>query len=91
MACFTYLLLCADGTYYTGWTTDPEQRLATHNAGKGAKYTRGRRPVKLLHAWAFETKSEALKFERWLKAQPRAAKTRIWQEALLQSKALPTE
>ena len=45
-----YILLCADGTLYTGWTNDIEKRLAAHNAGRGAKYTRGRRPVTLLYS-----------------------------------------
>ena len=46
---YMYVLECADGSLYTGYTTDVEKRLKTHNAGKGAKYTRARRPVKLLY------------------------------------------
>ncbi len=46
---YTYLLQCADGSYYTGWTTDLEARLKIHNAGKGAKYTRSRLPVQLIY------------------------------------------
>jgi putative endonuclease len=45
---FTYIVECADGSLYTGWTTNLEQRLAVHNAGKGARYTRSRLPVKLV-------------------------------------------
>ena len=45
MAAYTYMLECADGTYYTGWTNDLEKRLSAHNAGKGGKYTSVRRPV----------------------------------------------
>ena len=45
---YMYVVECADGTLYTGYTTDVERRLKTHNAGKGAKYTRARLPVKLL-------------------------------------------
>ena len=56
-----YILLCADGTLYTGWTSDIEKRLAAHNAGRGAKYTRGRRPVTLLYSEECATKSEAMK------------------------------
>lgn len=47
---YTYILQCADGSFYTGWTTDLTLRLAAHNAGTAAKYTRGRRPVKLVYA-----------------------------------------
>ena len=58
-----YILLCADGTLYTGWTNDIEKRLAAHNAGRGAKYTRGRRPVTLLYSEECATKSEAMSRE----------------------------
>ena len=50
---YMYVVECADGTLYTGYTTDVERRLKTHNAGKGAKYTRARLPVKLLYSEAF--------------------------------------
>lgn len=76
---YTYMLACADGTFYAGWTTDPQKRLETHNRGQGAKYTRGRLPVELLRVWRFDSKSEALRFERHLKALSRPRK-----EALLQ-------
>ena len=71
---YAYLLECIDGTLYAGWTTNPEKRLKSHNDGAGAKYTRGRRPVRLLKSWSFPTKSEAMQFEAWLKRQPRAKK-----------------
>ena len=58
-----YILLCSDNTYYTGFTTDVEKRLAEHNSGKGAKYTRGRTPCKLVYTESFEDKSSALKRE----------------------------
>lgn len=58
-----YILLCSDNTYYTGYTTDVEKRLAEHNSGKGAKYTRGRIPCKLVYTESFEDKSSALKRE----------------------------
>lgn len=60
---YMYVLLCADKTFYCGFTNDVQKRLATHNAGKGAKYTKIRRPVKLLYSEFFATKSEALKAE----------------------------
>ncbi|OUO92821.1 GIY-YIG nuclease family protein [Cloacibacillus sp. An23] len=62
-----YILLCADGTLYTGWTNDVEKRLAAHNAGRGAKYTRGRRPVRLLYAEECASRSEAMSREAAIK------------------------
>lgn len=56
---FVYLLRCSDGSFYCGWTNDPERRLRTHNAGHGAKYTKSRLPVQLVYLEAFETKQEA--------------------------------
>ncbi len=61
---YTYILECADGTYYTGWTNDLAARVAAHNAGKGGKYTRAHRPVKLVYSASFDTKEEAMK-EEW--------------------------
>lgn len=60
---YAYILLCADGTLYSGWTNDLTRRLAAHNAGRGAKYTRSRRPVSLLYAESFPTRSEAMRRE----------------------------
>lgn len=53
---YTYILQCADGTYYTGWTNNLEKRVEDHNQNRGAKYTRGRTPVKLVYSETFETK-----------------------------------
>ena len=78
---FVYVLSCADGTLYTGYTTDVTRRLATHNAGKGARYTRGRRPVVLLAQWAFAAKGDALRAERAIKLLPREEKLRLVQRA----------
>lgn len=64
---YAYLLRCADGTFYTGYTTDPERRVAEHNAGEGAKYTRGRTPVELVHVESFESRSAAMSREYELK------------------------
>jgi len=69
-----YLLECKDGTLYTGITNDLEKRLASHNAGTGAKYTRGRRPVTLLEFKTVESQSEALKLEYQIKQLPRFKK-----------------
>jgi putative endonuclease len=71
---YTYILRCADGTLYTGWTTDLDHRLHIHNAGKGAKYTRGRLPVHLAFSWRFTSKTEALRFEWIVKRLSRQAK-----------------
>lgn len=78
--CYTYILECADGTFYTGWTNSVEKRLSRHNAGKGAKYTKGRLPVNLVGLWGFETKSQAMKFELWIKGLTRKEKERLLRE-----------
>ena len=61
MTAYAYIVECADGTLYSGWTNDLEKRIAAHNAGQGAKYTRSRRPVTLRYYEEFEDKSEALR------------------------------
>ncbi|WP_057893783.1 GIY-YIG nuclease family protein [Lacticaseibacillus brantae] len=71
---YFYVLLCADGTFYGGFTNDVSARVATHNAGKGAKYTKTRRPVRLLYHEAFATKHDALSAEWAFKHQSRAQK-----------------
>lgn len=71
---YAYMLLCADGTVYSGYTTDPVRRTAAHNSGKGAKYTRSRRPVELVYQERFASKSEALKREAELKRLGRGEK-----------------
>ena len=74
---YTYVLQCADGTLYTGWTVNIEKRLLTHNTGKGAKYTRTRLPVKLLKYWTFENRSEAMAYEFQFKKLTRQEKLRF--------------
>jgi len=69
-----YVLECSDGTYYTGYTTDVERRVAEHDAGDGAKYTRGRTPVELVYTESFETQSAAMSREYELKQLSRAEK-----------------
>ena len=71
---YVYILRCYDGSLYTGWTTDLKQRVKAHNEGKGAKYTRSRRPVELVYHEEFETKSEALKREAAIKRLSREEK-----------------
>ncbi len=71
---FTYLLRCADGSLYFGWTNDLTKRLQAHNAGTGAKYTRPRRPVELAYYETFATQSEAMRREVEIKRLSRAEK-----------------
>ncbi|MEG2360756.1 MAG: GIY-YIG nuclease family protein [Christensenella sp.] len=71
---YIYILLCADNTLYTGWTNDIKKRLAAHQAGRGAKYTKGRLPVKLVYTETHATKQGALRRERAIKALKRNAK-----------------
>ena len=71
---YVYMLRCADGTLYTGWTTDLAARLAAHNSGRGAKYTRGRGPVELVFSEVFADKGEALGYECALKKLTREEK-----------------
>jgi len=72
-----YLVRCADDSIYCGWTTDLKKRVRAHNSGQGAKYTRSRRPVKLVYAEEFEEKQEALSREWHLKRLNRAEKIRL--------------
>jgi putative endonuclease len=74
MSWHCYLLRCADDTLYCGISNDLDKRLAAHNSGEGAKYTRGRTPVSLVYAETCEDKSAALKRERQIKRLPRASK-----------------
>ena len=71
---FVYILECADGSLYTGWTTDVEARVETHNSGEGAKYTRSRLPVKLVYFEEVEGRSAALKREAAIKKLTRKKK-----------------
>lgn len=71
---YMYVLECADGTWYTGYAVDVERRIAVHNAGRGAKYTRARRPVRLVAKAAFDTKHEAMSAEYHFKRLGRAQK-----------------
>ena len=76
---YVYLLRCGDGTLYAGFTNDLARRLAAHNAGKGAKYTRGRRPVELVYWESFSNKSSALKREYAIKQCTRKEKLALIQ------------
>jgi len=71
---FVYILRCADGTLYTGYAVDVEQRCAAHNAGRGARYTAGRRPVEVVYSESCESIGAALKREHAIKRMSRAEK-----------------
>jgi putative endonuclease len=77
MAYYCYILECSDGTYYTGWTINPELRLNTHNKGTGARYTRSRRPVRMVYVEECPDKVSALKRERAIKALSRTRKHKL--------------
>lgn len=70
MTNYVYIIRCSDGTLYTGWTNDINKRLKAHNSGNGAKYTRGRGPVTLVHLEELPTKGEALSREAAIKKLP---------------------
>ena len=72
-----YILECNDGTLYTGWTNDIDKRFKAHNDGKGAKYTKGTRPLKLVYLEELETKSEALKRENKIKKMTKDKKRQL--------------
>lgn len=74
---YVYILKCSDDTLYTGFTVNLENRIQKHNQGLGAKYTRGRTPVKLVYKEEYPTKSEALKREYRIKQLTRKKKIEI--------------
>jgi len=81
MSCYCYILKCADGTLYTGWTSDPARRLGQHNAGSGSHYTRSRLPVTLVYLEPQPDRVSAMKRERAIKSRGRAYKLRLLSEA----------
>ncbi|QQK09122.1 GIY-YIG nuclease family protein [Miniphocaeibacter halophilus] len=74
---YVYILRCKDGSLYTGWTTNLNKRIETHNKGLGAKYTRGRIPVELVYFESFDNKSEALKREIKIKKLTKQEKLKL--------------
>lgn len=77
MSYYVYMLRCADGTLYTGYTDDPQRREQVHNSGKGAKYTRARLPVELVYREECPDKSAALRREYAIKQMTRAQKLKL--------------
>ena len=77
MTCYCYIVECSDGTFYTGWTTDPERRVNQHNKGAGAKYTSVRRPVKLVYLEPLPDRTDAMKRELAIKKLKRVQKSKL--------------
>lgn len=77
MSNYTYILSCADNSLYCGWTNNLEKRLASHNNGTASKYTRTRRPVKLIYFEEFDTKKEAMSREYNIKRMTRKEKLKL--------------
>lgn len=80
MSCYCYIVECADGTYYTGWAIDPEKRVAMHNKGRGARYTRTRVPVKLVYVEELPDRLSAMKREIAIKRMNRKGKGNLISE-----------
>jgi putative endonuclease len=77
MPFYCYIVQCSDGTFYTGWTTDPARREKQHNAGTGARYTRMHRPVELVYLEEQPDRASAMKREVAIKRLPRAVKGKL--------------
>ena len=77
---YTYIVKCCDGSLYTGWTNNIEKRINDHNNGKGAKYTKSRRPVVLAYYEEFHTKEEAMRREWEIKQMTREQKMKMIRE-----------
>ena len=80
MADYVYMLRCSDGSFYSGYTTDPVRREREHNTGRGAKYTRSRRPVELVYTEKLDDRSSALRREAALKKLSHPEKERLAEE-----------
>ncbi|WP_088894792.1 GIY-YIG nuclease family protein [Leptolyngbya ohadii] len=77
---YVYIVRCANGSLYTGYTKNIEARIAAHNGGKGGRYTKAHRPVELLASWKFQTKRQALQIEYCIKQLPRQKKLKLVQQ-----------
>ncbi len=78
---YVYVVRCSDDSLYTGYTTDVERRVREHDEGEGAKYTRGRTPVELVHVEGYDTRSEALSREHEVKQMTRSEKHELCRES----------
>jgi putative endonuclease len=81
MSCYCYIVECVDGTYYTGWAVNPEKRVTVHNKGRGARYTRTRRPVKLVYIEELPDRTSAMKREIAIKKMERGRKKKLIKES----------
>ena len=81
---YVYIVECSDGTFYTGWTNSLEKRIDMHSNGTGAKYTRGRGPVKLVYCEEFDRKEDAMRREYHIKKLSRQQKLLLMNENSLQ-------
>ena len=88
---FVYIVRCADNTLYTGWAVDVARRVAVHNRGKGAQYTRTRGPVTLVYTEEVATRGDALRRERAIKRYPRAKKLAMCVPVKLAQPAKPAQ
>ena len=88
---YVYLLRCADGSLYCGWTTDLHRRVSAHNSGQGAKYTRSRRPVTLVYYEEYTDRHEALSREWHIKRLSRQEKLRLTESSPQNSEEQPFE
>ncbi|MBS5386152.1 MAG: GIY-YIG nuclease family protein [Clostridiales bacterium] len=79
---YTYIVKCKDGSLYTGWTNNLEKRIRDHNEGKGAKYTKSRRPVMLAYYEEFQTKEEAMRREYAIKKMRRKEKEKLLEKEI---------
>lgn len=77
---YCYIVRCSDGSFYTGWTTDPTRRVDEHNSGSGSRYTRIRRPVRLVYLEELASRREAMRRERSIKNMSRARKKTLIRE-----------
>ena len=87
---YTYLLTCRGGSFYCGWTNHLQERVKAHNEGRGAKYTKSRRPVSLAYYEVFATKEEAMKREWAIKKLSRREKERLVEGFLAENLMLQT-
>jgi putative endonuclease len=87
---FVYVLECADGSLYTGYTTDVPRRVSEHDAGEGAKYTRGRTPVSLVHVEGFGSRSAAMTREHEIKSLDRERKKRLVENTVVENRFRPS-
>ena len=78
---YTYMVRCRDDSLYTGWTNHLEKRVEDHNSGRGAKYTKSRRPVELVYYEQFETKEEAMRREWEIKQLTRKQKEKLLEQS----------